>query len=223
MSGTVTAFVMIRRKRLVGILLSGAVIGLIASLPIVWGDGGLRGVIIATPSLLVFLSLLFAVPAGLSDRESAIECKWAWGGISHVASAAILSALVIGLAVFVLRRTPNVAPATPMTVCTSSDPAVFISDKSHCSNLSGPAVLAKPDAIQTLKDRGLSVYKLDDFIETLGADALIVFKFHSETPSQMLVIENAGSPRSGKLVVEATAPTANQYFIRATKWHWVEQ
>jgi len=222
-SGTVTTFVMIRRKSLVGILLSGAVIGLITSLPIVWGDGGLRGVIIAMPSILVFLSLLFAVPEGLNDRQSAMGSKWAWGGISHVASAAILSALVIGLAVYVLRRTPNVAPATPMTICTSSDPAVFLSDKSHSSNLSGPAVLAKRDAIQTLKDRGLSVYKLDDFIETLGTDVLIVFKFHSETTSQMLVIENAGSPRSGKLVVEATTPTANQYFIRATKWHWVEQ
>jgi hypothetical protein len=222
-SGTVTAFVMIRRKSLVGLLLSGAAIGLITSLPIVWGDGGLRGVIIAMPSMLVFLSLLFAVPEGLNGRQSTVESQWAWSGISHVASATILSALVIGLAVFVLRRTPNVSPATPMTICSSSDPAVFISDKSHSSNLSGPAVLAKLDAVQTLKDRGLSVYKIDAFIETLGADALIVFKFHSEKPSQMLVIENAGSPRSGKLVVEATEPTANPYFIRATKWHWIGQ
>ncbi len=222
-SGTVTTLVMIKRKTLVGILLTGSVIGLVASLPLVWGDGGLRGVIIATPSMLVFLCLLFAVPESLCGRQSAIVSKWAWGGVSHAATAAILSVLAIGLAAYALRRSPNVAPATPMTVCISSDPAVFISDKSQSSNLSGPAVLAKLDAIQSVKDRNLSVYKLDAFIETLGADALIVFKFHSETPSQMLVIENAGSPRSGKLVVEATEPTANPYFIRATKWNWIKQ
>jgi hypothetical protein len=220
-SGTVTAFVMIKRKTLVGILLTGSVIGLVASLPLVWGDGGLRGVIIATPSMLVFLCLLFAVPESLCGRQSAIVSKWAWGGVSHAATAAILSVLAIGLAAYALRRSPNVAPATPMTVCISSDPAVFISDKSQSSNLSGPAVLAKLDAIQSVKDRNLSVYKLGEFIDTLGADALIAFKFHSETPTQMLVIENAGSPRSGRLVIEATAPTENPYFIRATKWHWV--
>ncbi len=222
-SGTVTAFVMTKRKSLVGLLLSGAVIGLIASLPIVWGDGGLRGVIIAMPSILVFLSLLFTVPEELCGRQSAMGRARACVRISHAAAAAILSVLVIGLAAYALRRSPSVAPATPMTIYTSSDPAVFISDRSHSSNLSGSAALAKLDAIQSVKDRGLSVYKLGDFIETLGADALIVFKFHSETPSQMLVIENAGSPRNGKLVVEATAPTANPYFIRATKWHWAGQ
>lgn len=221
-SGTVTTLVMIKRKNLVGLLLSGSVIGLIASLPIIWGDGGLRGVIIATPSMLVFLSLLFAVPEALNGKQSAAGSKWAWGGISHAASAAILSALVIGLAVYALRRSPNPAPVTPMVIFTSSDPAVFISDKAHSANLRGPAILTKSDAIQSVKDRGLSVYKLDDFIETLDADTLIAFKFHSETPSQMLVIENAGTPRSGKLVVEATGPTANPYFIRATKWHWAE-
>jgi hypothetical protein len=222
-SGTATAFVMIKRKSLVGILLSGAVIGLIGSLPIVWGDGGLRGVIIATPSMLVFISLLFAVPEGLYGRHSAPGSKWACSGVAHAAAAAILSVLMIGLTVYALRRSTGVAPATPMTICTGSDPSVFISDKSHSVNLRGPAVLTKPDAIQSVKERGLSVYKLDAFIESLGADALIVFKFHSEKPGQMLVIENAGGPRSGKLEVEATAPTTNPYFIRATKWHWAGQ
>jgi hypothetical protein len=222
-SSTAAAAVMIRRKSLVALLLSSSVIGLIISLPVIWGDGGLRGIIIAMPSLIIFLSLICAVPECLCSRQSSAELRKSRIGIAHTGGACMIAVLLIGVSAYALRKSPNRIPATPMTICMSSDPAVFITDKTHSSHLSGPAVLAKSDAIQSIKDRRLSVYKLNDFIETLEVNALIVFKFHSEQQSIMLVIENAGSPRGGKLVVEATAPTENPYFIRATKWHWIRE
>jgi hypothetical protein len=222
-SGALTAAVMIKRKNLVGLVLSGSVIGLIVSLPIVWGDGGLRGVIIATPSVIVFLSLLWVIPESLYSRHAGPASKRACIGISHTCGAVILSMLVIGLSVYTLRKSPTIAPATPMTISLGKDPAVFISEKYSSTKINGAAMLTKADAAQSIKDRELSVYKLDDFINTLSPDALIVFKFHSETANQMLVIENAGDPRNGELIIEATEPTANPYFIKATKWHWIEK
>ncbi len=222
-SGALTAAVMIKRKSLVGLVLSGSVIGLIASLPIIWGDGGLRGVIIATPALIVFLSLLWAIPDSLYDIQASSESKGTHIGISHTCGAVILAVLAIGLSVYTLRKSPAIAPATPMTITIGEDPSVFISEKYSSSEVNGAAILTKADAVQSVKDRGMSIYKLDDFINTLSYDALIVFKFHSETASQMLVIENTGGTHNGKLIIEATSPTTNPYFIKATKWHWLEE
>jgi hypothetical protein len=222
-SAALTAAVMIKRKSLVGLVLFGSVIGLIVSLPIIWGDGGLRGVIIAMPSLIVFLSLLWAIPESLYGRQAGLESKGIRLGLAHTCGAVILSMLVIGLSVYTLRKSPTIAPATPMTITIGEDPSVFISEKYSSSEVNGAAMLTKVDAVQSVKDKGMSVYKLDDFLNTLGSDALIVFKFHSETPSQMLVIENAGGINNGELIIEATAPTTNPYFIKATKWHWLEK
>jgi hypothetical protein len=222
-SGALTAAVMIKRKSLVGLVLFGSVIGLIVSLPIIWGDGGLRGVIIATPSLIVFLSLLWAIPESVYGRQAVPASEGTRIGISHACGAVMLAVLAIGLSVYTLRKSPTIAPATPMTITIGEDPSVFISEKYSSSKINGAAMLTKADAVQSVKDRGMSVYKLDDFLNRLGSDALIVFKFHSETASQMLVIENAGSTNNGKLIIEATAPTTNPYFIKATKWHWVEK
>ena len=222
-SGALTAAVMIKRKSLVGLVLFGSVIGLIVSLPIIWGDGGLRGVIIATPSLIVFLSLLWAIPESLYGRQAGSGSKGTHIGISHTCGAVILAVLAIGLSVYTLRKSPTITPATPMTITIGEDPSVFISEKYSSSKINGAAMLTKADAVQSVKDRGMSVYKLDDFLNKLGSDALIVFKFHSETASQMLVIENAGGINNGELIIEATAPTTNPYFIKATKWHWVEK
>jgi hypothetical protein len=220
---TLSASVMIKRKILVGLLLFGSVIGLIASLPIIWGDGsGLRAVIISTPSLMVFLALLFAVPEGLYSCYTSTQYQQSRLRISNTASAAVLTMLGIGVAVYALRKSPSITLATPMSISMSNDPAVFITDNHSSSHLSGPAMLTKNDAVRSLRERSMDNYKLDEFISNLKTDSLIALKTHKSS-YQMVVIEDVGTPRNGILIVEATEPTSIYFFIRATKWHWLEE
>ncbi len=221
--GTITVIIMLKRKNLIGTLLSSSVIGMIVSLPIIWGDGGLRGVIIATPSLIVFLSLIWTIPEGIYGSETSLEPKENLVRLSHACGTVILTMFIIGIAAYITRKSPTLATATPMTISIGKDPTVFISDTHSSANINGAALLTKADAIQSIIDRGMAVYKLDEFIQTISPSSLIALKFNSETSSQMLVVENPGDPRDGQLQVDSTAPTKNPYFIKATKWHWIEK
>ena len=84
-------------------------------------------------------------------------------------------------------------------------------------------MLTRADAVQSLRDRGMSTYELDDFVGSISPDSIIAFKFDFGEGALMLLIENIGGPRFGELIVEATEPTANSYFTRATKWKWAEK
>ena len=221
--GLVTTAVLIKQRNLVGPLLSGSVIALIVSLPIISDAGGLRSTIIAAPSLVVFFCLICAMPEYLCSSKVGVTTTRPCLNIVNAGSAIIILALLTGVATYLLRNSPTSVPAIPMTIFTNHDPFVFITDEHPSSNLSGATMLTRADAVQSLRDRGMSTYELDDFVGSISPDSIIAFKFDFGEGALMLLIENIGGPRFGELIVEATEPTANSYFTRATKWKWAEK
>ena len=217
---TLTAFVMIKRGSNVGLMLAGSVIGLITSLSVTWSNGNLRVIIIAMPFLVTFLALTFTIAQSTIDLYKCKDNSRQTVQVAHLAAGLILTTFIVGVVAFTLRRSSITTPATTsMTVSINVDPAVFIVDENGSANLFGAAVLTRADALRSIRERFGSRDQLDEFVEKLKSDSLIV-----TTPSfKMLVIENAGRPQSGNLIVEAMENTSNENILRATAWHWIGQ
>jgi|Laugresu1bdmlbdd_1035124.scaffolds.fasta_scaffold293679_1 hypothetical protein len=66
------------------------------------------------------------------------------------------------------------------------------------------------------------IYKLDSFVRSLRPGTALVLQSKVETPPQWIVVEGLGERTEGCLRIDETKPTDNWYFVRATKWEWVD-
>jgi hypothetical protein len=207
-----------RRSRSVSLLLGGACLAGLASLPLIWADGTWRGVVLVLPFMIVFHSLAFSLrhlrAAPSNSEGSPPDCPEA---ISLYAATAATSLLLsLGVLAFVF---PN-ADVQPV-INVERDACVFLGETSSAPRLLGAPVIATAEAADSIRAAGMDLYDLDAVIEGIKTPALLCARPTGGSPS-WLIVEGATPRTVGRLAVDTMAPHENRYFSVATHWHWLD-
>jgi hypothetical protein len=208
-----------RRFGLVAAGLGLAAAGSIASLPVIWGDGGMRGTILAQPFVIAFLSLPIALLQTSCATSEPIRASS--NSAPRIAAIAMLGAFVAaGLTAFAAsRRGPH--DRLPIEVDLRRVPSVILTPSWRNHGVLGTGFVPVELAASSLKLQPKE-YKLDSFVRSLRPGTALVLEANLETPSQWIVVDGLEGRSEGRLKIEETQPTANRYFLKAIKWNWVD-
>jgi hypothetical protein len=207
-----------------------ALVAVIASLPMIWGDARWRGLVVAVP----FLALLPAFAAVVRNPwRAAVERLPAAPAIPRVERAfllaptiAVLGLMLLGLAAFELRRT-NVPGARIVSLRDSA--AVFVVDSAPLVSPFGVPAVARADFLEGMK-RTIE-RRPDGFAWLRETDAPFLLTVHSPAePAFMVPGDSAfwtvvpGLVPSEKRAIRIleTEPTPSNIIKVATKWEYVE-
>jgi hypothetical protein len=190
----------------------------VSSLPIIWGDGGMRGTIMAVPFVVAFFSVPIATLQHLLARGTRMEV--AAPRIAANAALGMLVAFVLaGVAASAFSR-GNSHERLPIERSLGRTPSVILTDGWRDHGVLGTALVPSELAAASLSE--VRLYGLDTFVRGLSPGTALVLAANCETPSSWIVIEGLGERTKGRLMIESTEPTANPYFVRATNWHWLD-
>lgn len=197
-----------------------AAAGSIASLPVIWGDGGMRGTMLALPFVIAFLS----IPIALLQRARAAgqSIPAVANAAPRVAAIALLGAFIVaGLAAFAAgRRGPHAS--LPLEFDLRHAPSVILTDSWRDHGVLGTASVPVEVAASSLERMQSKTYKLDSFVRSLRPGTALVLQSNVETATHWIVVDGLGERSEGRLRIEETEPTDNPYFVTATRWHWVD-
>jgi len=208
------------RVRPVAMGLGLAVAASIASLPIIWGDGGMRGTMMALPFVVCF----FAVP--LAMLQTTVGDRAPIPAASHrmpqIFAVALLAAFgLTGIAAFAYASSAT-HQRLPIQVDLDRDPSVVLTDAWRDHGVWGAAAVPVTLAVSNLQITSNKAYGLAAFVGTLRPGTALVLAAKVESAAQWIVVEGLGDRRSGRLEVEETESTSNRYFLKASKWHWLD-
>ena len=206
-----------RRTQTGSLLVGGAVVAGLASLPLIWGDGEWRGVLILLPFLLVFHSLGLSIPQLLSAPSATASSRYAEPLSLYVATAVTSLLLSIGLASFALSTPPK---AGDRSVDVAKDPCVFLSDR-RSPVLIGPPEITKREVVAAIQNTRLRRGGMDVAIAGVKTPALLYLQPLGNFATWMIV-EGATPRATGRLVIEEFVPHEHRFFSRATRWHWLD-
>ena len=197
-----------------------AVAASIASLPFIWGDGGMRGTMMALPFVVCFVAVPLAMPqtiAGDRARIAEKHCR-----VPQIFTVALLAAFgLTGIVAFAFGRSTT-HQRLPIQVDLDRDPSVVLTDAWRDHGVWGAAAVPVTLAVSNLRITSNKAYGLDAFVGTLRPGTALVLAARVESASQWIVVEGLGDRRAGRLEIEETESTSNQYFLRACKWHWLD-
>jgi hypothetical protein len=217
-----TALAIVGRRRFgsVAASLGIAAAGLVASLPIIWGDGGMRGTMIAVPFVVAFLSLPIALLQKLRAEDE--PTPTAAADAPRVVAIAMLGAFVAtGLGAFAVSR-HRTKDGLPLELDLRCVPSVILTDSWRDHGVLGTALVPIQVAASSLECMVDDVYKLNAFVRSLRPGTALVLDANAETSSAWIVVVGLGDRSEGRLKIEQIATTENPYFVTATKWHWVD-
>lgn len=197
-----------------------AVAASIASLPFIWGDGHMRGTMMALPFVLCF----FAVPLAILRRTvgNGVTIPEASYRMPQIFAVALLAAFgLTGIAAFA-HASSTTHQRLPIQVDLDRDPSVVLTDVWRDHGVWGAAAVPVTLAVSNLQITSSKAYGLDAFVGTLRPGTALVLAAKVESASQWIVVEGLGDRRTGRLEIEETESTSNQYFLKASKWHWLD-
>ena len=140
----------------------------------------------------------------------------------HVVAVTLLAAFgFTGIARFAYARS-EMHQRLPVKVDLDRDPSVVLTDSWKDHGVWGAAAVPIMVAVSNLQSTSNKAYGLDTFVSTLQPGTALVLSAKVESDSQWVVVEGLKGRISGKLQVEETQSTTNKYFLRATKWRWVD-
>ena len=191
----------------------------IASLPFIWGDGGMRGTILALPFVIAFLSL----PIAFLQRSRAAEepIPALTNTAPRAAAITMLGTFIVaGLAAFATsRRNPH--DRLPIEVDLHGSPSVVLTESWRNHGILGTVLVPVEVAASSLKLQPKE-YKLESFVRGLHPGTALILKANVESSGQWIVVDGLGNRFEGRLKIEEIEPTANPYFVSATRWHWID-
>ncbi len=213
------------RNRGLGVFVLLVPISLLVSLPLVWGDGGFRGMALALPLLAVSLSLSLSFmsrqgPPLLTNPSTRYRPILAW-----VSAGLVLSSILLGIGWFLIKSHRGPVFRTPFTLRLHSDPVVMISGDTTRIPPMGLPTFSPDQAVQSMRSTasGVANYGLDRFVRQLKPGTLFAIQANVEAPSDIIVLEGAELANSkSALRVNALVPTDNPHFLRAVDWVWLE-
>ncbi len=204
----------------VAMSLSVAVAASIASLPFIWGDGQMRGTMMALPFVLCF----FAVPLAVLQMTvgTGVTIPEASNRMPHISAVALLAAFGLTGIVAFAQASSTTHQRLPIQVDLDRDPSVVLTDVWRDHGVWGAAAVPVTLAVSNLQITSPKEYGLDAFVGTLSPGTALVLAANIESPPQWIVVEGLGDRRTGRLEIEETESTSNQYFLKASKWHWLD-
>jgi hypothetical protein len=186
------------------------------SLPLIWGDGGVRGVAMLAPFALIWLSSCVAFDRRkASDSNAALDAGPGEWLPSALTATAVLTCGLVGVVAFATNRATERRPATDITIRLTHDPAVLVSDTSSPRGLWGPPACSRAEALAvtqgfTALHKSLETAILPALVTTptgFGAAYLIEGFAPSDLHKQIVVISRIRNPHG---------------VWQVTEWKWID-
>lgn len=208
----VSLYFLLQNRSRWALFLLGMGMSLVLSIPLIWGDGGWRGITLGLPAWICLLSLAFASRANNSPPNP-MPCL-----ILLLPGLAIVALILLGLGCFLYAKNE-----------TSSDSRIKISMASPLVNVSTNLTQAKafgiltvsPESLSTsLEKTGLTVYGIDKTLTGIRPPYAIAVVGHARAPEQTIWMVLPGlTMRPATLVwVSEFVMEPDGYVGKATKW-----
>lgn len=203
----------LRNRRDFGWFLVGGWIAFVASVPVIWGDAGMRGALILLPFILPFFLLFFVSPrpaeGRFGEKPARVDLVPGVCAVGLVAALAILGSLVF------MARKGETLPAQPQ-VHVGWEPSMFLVAEPTRAPVFGAAHMTQAEFVRACRGGD----GLDEVVATIEPPALLVMTSESEMP--LWTIVRGATPRSGTIVIEKSRPLDHSQFREALSWHWLE-
>lgn len=172
---------------------------------------------------LPFVLCFFAVPLAMLRMTvgNGVTIPEANYRMPQISAVALLAAFgLTGIAAFA-HASSTTHQRLPIQVDLDRDPSVVLTGVWRDHGVWGAAAVPVTLAVSNLQITSNKAYGLDAFVGTLRPGTALVLAAKVESASQWIVVEGLGDRRSGRLEIEETESTVNRYFLKASKWHWL--